>query len=47
MLAINLLQQRMETVTMNLVDIVTKTITNFWNMSSASAAIHSTATRVK
>ena len=44
---IYLLQQIIETNTMNFGVIWTKTMTNFWNMKSASAPIHITATSVK
>ena len=43
----NVHQQTREIVMMNLVVICTKIITSFWNISTASAPIHITDTRVK
>ena len=44
---INILQQITETIMINLAVTRAKTMTSFWNMSSASAPIHITATSVK
>ena len=44
---VHLHQQISEITTINFVVIRAKTMTNFWNMSNASAPIHITAASVK
>ena len=44
---VHLYQQIIEITTINFVVIRAKTMTNFWNMSNASAPIHITAASVK
>ena len=44
---VNLRQQTRDKITINLVVILMKTITDFWNMSKASAPIHMMDTREK